>query len=109
MQVNITARHTDVSQSFRERITTEVEGLSDIFDRINLVEVTMSDDAGVPKSDIGLRLNHHEFQARGQGTSLQQAFDISLEKMERQLRKYKGKLIGRRAEEIVTQEAEAVE
>jgi putative sigma-54 modulation protein len=96
MHVNITARHCELSQGFRDRITQEAESLRKIWDRINSAEVVLSEDAGVQRADVTIRLSQHVFNAKGQGASHQQAFGIALEKAERQLRKYKGKLVGRR-------------
>jgi len=96
MQVLITARHCDISQRFRDRITAEAESLRKIWDRINSAEIVLSEDAGVQRADVTIRLSHHVFNARGQGATHQQAFGVALEKAERQLRKFKGKLVGRR-------------
>lgn len=96
MHVSITARHCDVSQGFRDRMTTETESLKKIWDRIDSAEIVLSEDAAVQRADVTVRLSQHVFNARGQGTTHQQAFGIALEKTERQLRKYKGKLVGRR-------------
>jgi len=108
MRINITARHTEVSPEFRERITADIEGFSRIVDRINTVDVTVSDDSGALQADIVFRLNQHDFKARGQGNTLQQAFDIAVEKAERQLRKYKGKLIGRRSDNVPAKEPDTI-
>ena len=109
MRINITARHTEVSSELRERMTAEIEDFSRIVDRINTVDVTVTDDSGALQADIVFRLNQHDFKARGQGSTIQQAFDIAVEKAERQLRKYKGKLIGRRSEGVPTKEPGAVD
>lgn len=108
MRINITARHIEISPEFRERITADIEGFSRIIDRINTVDVTVSDDSGVPQADIVFRLDQNDFKARGQGNNLPQAFDIAVEKAERQLRKHKGKLIGRRSDGAPTQEPDTI-
>lgn len=96
MHVSITARHCEISQRFRDRITKDTESLKKIWDRINSAEIVLSEDASVQRADVTIRLYQHVFNAKGQGASHQQAFGIALEKAERQLRKYKGKLVGRR-------------
>jgi putative sigma-54 modulation protein len=108
MQVNITARHIEVSSGLRERIAAQVEGLVEIFDKIATVNVTLSEDHGVPQSDIVFRVNQHDIKSRGQGNSMIQAFDMAYEKAERQLRKYKGKLIGRRSEGADLKESSSI-
>jgi len=100
MQVTTTARHCEISQEFRERIVNEAEKLRKIWDRINRADVILSDDAGVQRAEVTLYLNQQVFNAKGQGISHQQAFGIALEKAERQLRKYKGKLVGRRSANV---------
>lgn len=98
MHVSVTARHCEINQLFRDRMAAEAESLRKIWDRINSAEIVLSEDAGVQRADLTIRLNHHAFNARGQGSTHQQAFTIAVEKAERQLRKYKGKLVGRRHE-----------
>jgi len=119
MRTHITARHTDISQGFRSSITNDLEGLTRIFSRINAADVIIAVDAGTPIAEITVRLNHHVFFAKSEGASLTQAFAVALEKAERQIRKYKGKLVGRRTvehkvideveeEEAIMEEAESV-
>lgn len=97
MQVFVTARHCTITQGFRDRITGEVEKLTKVFERINRAEIIVAEDAGVHQVEINFTVNQQAFNAKGQGGSNQLAFDIALEKAERQLRKFKGKLVGRRA------------
>lgn len=108
MRINIIARHTEISPEFRERISSDVERFARIIERINTVDVTVTDSAGGPRADIVFRVNQNDFKATGMGSNLQQAFDIAVEKAERQLRKYKGKLIGRRNEPAPSKEPGSV-
>jgi putative sigma-54 modulation protein len=98
MRVTITVRHCEIEQPLRERITRETEGLSGIFDRIVNADVVLEEDAGIARAEIVLHFNQQVFNSSGEGATHSQAFDIAYEKMERQLRKYKGKLVGRRSE-----------
>jgi putative sigma-54 modulation protein len=97
MQVFITARHCEISQSFREHITSETEKLTKIFERVNRADVILSEDAGVSHAEITFSVKEQTFNSKGQGISHTLAYDMALEKAERQLRKFKGKLVGRRA------------
>jgi len=105
MQVSITARHCDIDQALRERVNREVQSLTKVFDRIIDADVVLAEDSGVARADVVIHLYQHVLSASGQGVSPQQAFAVAIEKVERQLRKFKGKLLGRRAaKEVGTEE-----
>ena len=97
MQVNITARHCEISATFRGRIIEEAQELHKIFDRIESADVIVANDAGIHKAEVTIRLAQHVMNAKAEGVTIRQAYGAALEKAERQIRKFKGKLVGRRS------------
>ncbi len=96
MEVNVTARHCEVSTSFRDRVISEAQGLTKIYNSITSADVILDQDSGVHKAEVTVRLPQRVMNAKGKGNSLHQAYTVALEKAEHQIRKFKGKLVGRR-------------
>ena len=98
MQVNISARHGQLSGQTQERITTKVEKLRKFFDRVTSINVT-ADLEHRESPTVEIRVSAEEtndFVATDQG-DLMVALDSALRKVEQQLRKHKEKLTGHRA------------
>lgn len=99
MQINISARHGDLSTASQKKITEKVSKLPRFFDRLTAVNVTVDLEHG-ESPDVELRVSaeHSEdFIATDRSSSVMAAFDGAIHKMEKQLRRYKDKLTGHRA------------
>ena len=94
MQVEISARHGQLSDATKEKIGAKVERLSRLFDRLLSIEVTVDlEHEQNPSVDIRISAEHkHDFVATEQSSSLMAALDGVIHKLEQQLRKYKEKV-----------------
>lgn len=98
MQVTITCRHGQLSDSAHEYIREKAEKLLDYFERITAITVTIDHDGHLGNTDriraeILVDAEHkHDFVARAEDERATTAFDLALHKMEQQLRRYKEKL-----------------
>jgi putative sigma-54 modulation protein len=94
VQVNISARHGHLSDETKAKITTKVERLLRLFDRLLAIEVTVDlERQDNPSVDVRVSAEHkHDFVATEQSTSLMAALDGVIHKLEQQLRKYKEKV-----------------
>ncbi len=99
MQLNYHGRNTSISNTFRLHAEPRVQGLSQYFDRITdlfIVEITV---------------NAAGMLIRGEDRSPEvlSSFDKALDRVERQLRKYKDKIVerGRRKPAEVAQRADS--
>lgn len=94
MQVKISARHGHLSDATKEKITTKVERLLRLFDRLSSIEVTVDlEHEENPSVDMRVSAEHkHDFVAAEQSTNLMAALDGVIHKLEQQLRKYKEKV-----------------
>ncbi len=93
MRVEITARHIDLSQNLKEYIESELERLSKIYDRIIDVQVIFETEAhsqyGV---EIIINVPKKQLVIKQKADNETKAIDEAIEKMVRQLKKYKEKL-----------------
>lgn len=94
MQIEITTRHGSISDATREKILGKAEKLPRYFERITAIEITVDlDHRLVCEVDIRVSAEHkHDFRATAEDENLMTALDVAVEKMEQQLRKYKGKV-----------------
>ena len=96
MKITITARHCEIGQELREQANAQLENMQNEFDKISRADVIFLENGQTPQAEVTIQSYRHLFNAKGQGVSHEQAFGVAIEKAERQIRKFKDKLIGRR-------------
>ena len=91
MQVSISTRHGHLSDASRQKITSKVEKLSRIFERLTSIDVTIDlEREDTPSVDLRVSAEHkHDFVATDRSSHLMGSVDTVIHKMEQQLRKYK--------------------
>ena len=97
MQVSISARHGQLSETTREKVAARFEKLSRIFERLTAIEVTINlEHKETLVVEVLVSAEHkHDFVATEQAGDLLQALDGAMHKVEQQLRKYKEKVLDR--------------
>ena len=95
MQVNISARHGQLSAGTQEKITEKVEKLIRLFDRVTSIQVTVDlEHEDTPSVEVHVTAEHAtDFVARETAGSVFAALDGTVHKIEQQLRKHKEKRI----------------
>jgi putative sigma-54 modulation protein len=96
VQISISARHGNLSESTQDKIREKVEKLSRIFDRLTAIQVTVNlEHREAPHIEITVSAEHKkDFVAADSSTSVLAALDEVMPKIEKQLRKYKDKVTG---------------
>lgn len=93
MEVSISTRHGELTAESQDYIEKKLPKLTHIFERLISIQVTVDYQTAEPQVELLVEAEHkHDFVAREQNVNVTAAFDIALEKMERQLRKYKEKI-----------------
>jgi putative sigma-54 modulation protein len=108
VQINISARHGHVSQETHDKITEKLEKLPRIYDRITAIELIVDlEHREMPRVDLKVSAKHTpDFLGSSTSDNLIGSIEQVVEKIEQQLRKYKGKLQdrhrnpGRRQQEL---------
>lgn len=98
MQINISARHGELSTATQEKISERVQKLPKFYDRLMAIQVTVDlEHREKPSVEIRVVAEHAEdFIAVDVDDNLLAALDSVLHKVEKQLRKHKEKLTGHR-------------
>ena len=95
MQVEITCRHGSISPEFHDIIVRKSQKLLTYFERVTSIRVTISNEGDRSTVEIIVDAEHKQgfvTSHEGPQTGVGESFDISLTKMEQQIRKYKDKL-----------------
>lgn len=99
MQINISARHGNLSSKTQERIHEKVGKLRRFFERVTGIVVTVDlEHPEKPHVEVRVSAEHaDDFVASDTSSNVLAALDRVLPKVEQQLRKHKEKLTGHRA------------
>lgn len=94
MQINISARHGQLSEATREKITNKVEKLTRYFERLTSIEVTVDlEHKENPSVEVLVSVEHNQdFVAHDTSASLMGSLETVLHKLEQQIKKYKEKI-----------------
>ena len=96
MQINVSGKGVEVGESLRSHIESQVEEhVMKYIDRISNMNAVVSREAHNFRVDITGNLGTHSgmvIRSRGESGDVYAAFDASLEKMTKQLRRYKRKI-----------------
>jgi len=97
LEIRITGRRFTVSDKTRAFVNERVEKLLKFWERTLSIHVTLDREGNGHSVEILLSAEHkHDFVARATEERLPTALDQAIGKLERQLAKYKNKIMGRR-------------
>ena len=94
VQVNVSARHGHLKPEDQAIIVEKTEKVRRLFDRINAIEVTVDlEHLDKPTVEINVSAEHApDFVASAQSQSILAALDLTIGKVEQQIRKHKEKV-----------------
>ena len=96
MQISVSGKGVEVGESLRKHVEAQIEEhVSKYIDRVTSVAVVVSREAHLFRVDITGNLGTHSglvVRSRGENNDVYAAFDESLEKTSKQLRRYKRKI-----------------
>jgi ribosomal subunit interface protein len=96
MQVLVSGKGVEVGESLRTHVEAQIEEhVKKYIDRVTSVQVVVSREAHLFRVDITGNLGTHSglvVRGRGEANDVYAAFDDSLEKISKQLRRYKRKI-----------------
>ena len=92
MQINLSGHHVEVTSSLREYVDTKFSKLERHFDHINNVHVVLTVEKLNQKAEANVHLNGSEVFASAVNTDMYTSIDTLVEKLDKQILKYKGKI-----------------
>jgi putative sigma-54 modulation protein len=91
MKLNIKGRNIEVTDALRQYIEKRLSKFSKFLNDLSEAVVTISTEKFTHKIDVLLKVNGHLIQAEGKTEDLYSAVDQVVEKLEKQVIKYKEK------------------
>jgi len=91
MRIEFTGRHTPVPQAFQEHAEKRLEKLGRINQRIAGIHVVLAEERGRADVEITVDLDGTPVRSEVKGADPRASFDSALEKLERQIGKYKAR------------------
>jgi putative sigma-54 modulation protein len=91
MNLNITGHHIEVTPALREYVTGKVDKVIRHFDHVTSVHIILSVEKLVQKAEITLHVKGKDIYADSSDTDLYAAIDKLVDKLDRQVLKYKNK------------------
>lgn len=92
MEIRITSRHTKASQSLQDAITADLNKLEKFSEKIGACHVILYSENVDQTVEITMHAFDHEMVATGKAENIGKAFDLALEKIQRQLIKLNEKI-----------------
>ena len=92
MQLDVTGRHVDVSESLKAYVETKFQRLERHFEHINNTHVILSVEKDRQKAEATVHVNRGNLFADEEKEDMYAAIDGLIDKLDRQLKKHKEKL-----------------
>jgi putative sigma-54 modulation protein len=93
MKLTTTARHFEASTELNEHIEERLRRLKRYFDQILHIDVIMSVEKFRHTAEVNVHVNGHDFTAKEVSEDMFTSIDLAAKDLERQIKKFKGKLI----------------
>jgi putative sigma-54 modulation protein len=92
MRVNITGRHMEITDALRQYVEKKTSRLVKYHNRISDMEVVVEEEGLLKKCEIIIKVDHADpFVVTERGDDLYACVDTSVDKIERQLKRFKEK------------------
>lgn len=100
MDIIVKGKNCDVPSRLKEEAISRIEHATRFFDRLTGVEMVFSEEQNprIPEPavvEVTARTKGHHIRAEGAGEDHRAAIDVAVAKFERQLKRYKSRLVGR--------------
>jgi putative sigma-54 modulation protein len=92
MQLRVTARHFDLSDSLREHVDNRSRNLERFFDRIIDLHWVLDVDKHRHSADLSAKVHGTVLTGRAESNDMRASVDEVADKMQAQLKKYKSRL-----------------
>jgi len=92
MQINLSGHHVEVTSSLREYVNSKFNKLERHFDQINNVQVILTVEKLNQKAEATVHIKGGEVFASAVNGDMYASIDTLVDKLDRQILKYKGKV-----------------
>ena len=108
MQLNITFRHLEATDALKEYAREKVDRVKKYLDRAGDAHVVLSLERHLHHADITIHSGAFLLRGREKSEDMYASIDLAMDKIERQLRRYKEKLKNHHARDYAHHQQEAI-
>ncbi len=101
MQINLTGHHLEITDALRDYVHQRLERIERHCEQVTRVQVILSVEKLRHKAEATLYLAGSDIFADAVDENMYAAIDILSDKLDRQIKKHKGKLTGRNRDDKV--------
>ena len=91
MQINVSGQHIEVTKSMRDYVTSKMERLERHFDQVTNVHAVLSVEKQRQMAEATIHINGATVFANAENEDMYAAIDALVDKLDRQIKKYKEK------------------
>lgn len=92
MKTRVTCRHCELDPDLREHVDSKIQGLARYFDRVDEANVVFTTEGHRCIADITVHASRAVISSEQTADDMRSAFDRSIDKVERQIRRYKERI-----------------
>lgn len=92
MQIEISGHHVDITSSLRDYVMKKFERIERHFDRVGSIHVVLGVEKLVQRAEGTIHVSGNDLFADAQDEDMYAAIDALVDKLDRQIKKYKEKL-----------------
>lgn len=92
MRTKITCRHCELEPGLKEHVENKIEHLSRYFDRVDEAHIVLQAEGHRCIADITVHASRAVISSEQTADDMRSAFDRSMDKVERQIRRYKERI-----------------
>lgn len=100
MQLSVTGHHLDITPALRSYVESKIEKLERHFDLVSDVHCVLTVEKLRHKAEAKVNVNGGQLYADATEDDMYAAIDGLVDKLDRQVRKYKEKLVDHHAREV---------
>jgi len=92
MQINLTGHHIEITDSLRSYVTEKMGKLERHFDKVSNTHVILSVEKDIQKAEATVHMSGNDIFAEAHEPDMYASIDSLVDKLDRQVKKYKEKL-----------------
>ena len=101
MNLNLTGNHVEITPAMREYVTTKISKVTRHFDHVIDVSVILSVEKHIQKAEANVHVKGKDIFVEADGDNMYASIDSLIDKLDRQVLKYKEKNLVRRNQDSI--------
>ena len=101
MNLNLTGNHVEITPAMRDYVTTKLSKVTRHFDHVIDVSVILSVEKHIQKAEANVHVKGKDIFVEADGDNMYASIDSLIDKLDRQVLKYKEKNLERRNQDSI--------